>query len=37
MTDEMPETPEEVADITGGDPDRLRRTAARMLADTDSE
>lgn len=31
MTDEVPETPEEVADVTGGDPDRIRRTAERVL------
>jgi len=37
MTGEMPETPEEVADITGGDPDRMKRTAARMLEDSESE
>jgi hypothetical protein len=37
MTDDMPETPEEVADITGGDPDRMRRAAQRMLDNSSSE
>jgi len=37
MTDEMPETLEEIADLAGGDPEPMRRTAARMLNDSESE
>jgi hypothetical protein len=34
MERDPPETPEEVAEVTGGDPDRIRRTAERMLEDS---
>jgi len=33
--DDLPETLEEIAEITGGDPERLRRTAERMLDDSE--